>query len=127
MLLHSLLLLDYSLPGRGTEEEAPRTSLDKPEPSEEAEWRSREGHLFSCFMCPGGKKQVGKYLKIYLRNVPSQLEIQGYLHTHRGERLPCTLLRINPPLGKSPDASCHVNTYCTHKRVLAGLLFLLAL
>lgn len=63
------------------------------------------------------REQVVKHLKIYLRNVPPQLEIQGYLHTHRREMLPCTLLQINPLLGKSPDASCHVKTCWVYKNM----------
>lgn len=82
-------------------------------------WKRQEGAqqglaLFSGSRPQEVREQAVKHLMIYLRNEPPQLEIPGDLHTPRAETLPCTLLRINPPLGKSPGASCHVQTHWVH-------------
>lgn len=79
-------------------------------------------------LCPQEvREQVVKHLQIYLRNVPPQLEIEGYLHTRGGALLPCTLLQINPLFGRSLEASCHVKTCWVHKYMYFLIFSLLSL
>lgn len=100
--------------GRGTRRQL-WTSLNHQRMQDGA---AERGLYFISGSCPQeARDQVVKHRKIYLRNEPPQLEIQRCLHTHREEMLPRTLLQINPLLGKSPDASCHVKTCWVHKHI----------
>lgn len=100
----------HSLPGRSWSQ---RQENPEPKPREEAEWSTQRA-LFSGACPQQVREQVAKHLMIWPRNEPPQLETPGDLHTPKGRDAPLPLLRINPPLGRSPGASSHAQTRWVH-------------